>query len=99
MLITGLYVELGPWNCSFFQCDRLQSGWNRDTRVNECRVSRHIGLVKLRLEQSVTPPRSFYKQKVFRSGFVFGASLFLTDNHCLHQRTYITWMNGVLLRG
>jgi glycosidase len=26
MLAPGLYVELGPWNCSFFQCGRLQSG-------------------------------------------------------------------------
>jgi hypothetical protein len=22
MLVPGLYVELGPWNCSFFQCGR-----------------------------------------------------------------------------
>jgi glycosidase len=26
MLAPGLYVELGPWNCNFFQCVRLQSG-------------------------------------------------------------------------
>jgi hypothetical protein len=26
MLTSGLYVELGPWSFSFFQCGRLQSG-------------------------------------------------------------------------
>jgi glycosidase len=26
MQSAGLYVELSPWNCSFFQCGRLQSG-------------------------------------------------------------------------
>ncbi len=26
MLAPGLYVELGPWNCSFFQCARVPSG-------------------------------------------------------------------------
>jgi hypothetical protein len=26
MQTAGLYVELGPWNCNIFHCDRLQSG-------------------------------------------------------------------------
>jgi hypothetical protein len=30
MRSPGLYVELAPWNCSFFQCDRLPLGRNRD---------------------------------------------------------------------
>jgi len=26
MLSPGLYVELGPWNCNFFQCSRTGKG-------------------------------------------------------------------------
>ena len=29
MHAPGLFVELEPWDCSFFQCERLQSGSKR----------------------------------------------------------------------
>ncbi|HTF70654.1 MAG TPA: hypothetical protein VK638_49095, partial [Edaphobacter sp.] len=35
MLSPGLYVELTPWNCSFFQCGRLRLGCNLENRVVE----------------------------------------------------------------
>jgi len=35
MLSPGLYVELAPWDCNFFQCDRLPLGRNRENQLSE----------------------------------------------------------------
>jgi len=40
MLAPGLYVELGPWHCSFFQCGRLQSAMELRNRVTSDQKSK-----------------------------------------------------------